>query len=68
MQKLKGLEIGSALKNGDIIYVEESSFTEKRLYRLSKNNNLEYSDDNLTWKTSKLAVEDLEKYICVKIK
>lgn len=67
MRKLKGAEIGNALKNGDIIYVEESNFIEKRLYRL-KNNNLEYSDDNLKWSTSKLGVEDLEKYICVKIK
>lgn len=67
MQKLKGLEIGNALENGDVIYVKEPNFTEKRLYRLN-NNNLEYSDDNLIWNTSKLSIEDLEKYICLKIR
>lgn len=67
MQKLKGLDIGNALKNGDIIYMEESNFREKRLYRLN-DNSLEYSDDNLTWSVSKLDIKDLEEYIFVKIK
>ena len=48
------------LKENEVVYMTESNSYEKRLYRYNKKtNNLEYSDDKVKWKVSKLDVEYL---------
>lgn len=51
------------LRSGKKVFLKGSNAYEKRLYRYNIDaNNLEYSDDNVNWYPSNVAIEDLCSY------
>lgn len=61
MTALKKEEVIANLKNGNIVYMTGSNYLEKRLYKFNLNKNqIEYSDNNISWKKSNLKLKDFE--------
>ena len=61
MNMMKGKETVESLKNGAVIYTAQSIKSERRLYRYNNIEKvIEYTDDNVNWKNSKMKLEDFE--------
>lgn len=61
MNALKKQEVVDTLKQGRVIYMNGSNMSEKRLYKLNTTKNeIEYSDNNISWKKSNLKLKDFE--------
>lgn len=59
MNKYTGTEVKNKLLEGAIIYLDDTKTHEKRLYRYNNlSRQVEYSDNYIDWKSSKIMLDD----------